>query len=462
MRILHLSSLYPPEQVGGAELMVETLARTQADQGHAVAVACAARDEAGPAQQDGVTVYRTGYGTPFHILDWPQHGRLDRLRYKLATQWNPKTVARMAASVRDFAPDVVNTHSLSELPPALWPMLARHGVPVVHTLHDFTSLCTNGAMARNGKACTGQHLKCRLYAEPHRRCQRAVSAVAAVGTDLLDRHLAAGFFGAVPSALRRVIWNPIPTGAPITRRKRTPHEPVRFGFLGRIETSKGADILFAACRALPSHGWSLAVAGRAVDGLDRYRAATEGLPVTFPGFVARDAFLDGIDCLVVPPIWPEPFGRTVAEAYARGVPVIGTAIGGIGEQIGPGPWLVPPGDEAALAGAMARIVAEPGRLAEGLARAQAIRAGTDPAAVADAYLDLYAATRQARASSTRNAHASPLWEGVGDRGHAEGTGSIHSEPPPPPPLTPPHTGEGTRESGSPAQAERPQLSECRP
>ncbi len=30
MRILHLSSLYPPEQVGGAELMVETLARTQA------------------------------------------------------------------------------------------------------------------------------------------------------------------------------------------------------------------------------------------------------------------------------------------------------------------------------------------------------------------------------------------------------------------------------------------------
>ena len=43
MRILHLSSLYAPEQVGGAELMVETLARTQAGLGHAVAVACASR-----------------------------------------------------------------------------------------------------------------------------------------------------------------------------------------------------------------------------------------------------------------------------------------------------------------------------------------------------------------------------------------------------------------------------------
>ena len=75
MRILHLSSLYAPEQVGGAELMVETLARTQADLGHSVAVACAARTEGGPVLQDGVTVYRIGYGTPFHILDWPQRGR---------------------------------------------------------------------------------------------------------------------------------------------------------------------------------------------------------------------------------------------------------------------------------------------------------------------------------------------------------------------------------------------------
>src|ERR1051325_649236 len=84
MRILHLSSLYSPEQVGGAELMVETLARTQADLGHRAPVACPAGRGGGRALQDGVTVYRTGYGTPFHILDWPHRGRADRLRYKLA------------------------------------------------------------------------------------------------------------------------------------------------------------------------------------------------------------------------------------------------------------------------------------------------------------------------------------------------------------------------------------------
>ncbi|MEE7441650.1 glycosyltransferase family 4 protein [Methylobacterium oryzae] len=395
MRILHLSSLYAPEQVGGAELMVETLARTQADLGHSVAVACAARTEGKPVLQDGVTVYRIGYGTPFHILDWPQRGRVERLRYKVAAQWNRHAVDRMARAVRDFAPDLVNTHSISELPPALWPMLRRLRVPVVHTLHDFTSLCTNGAMVRHGRPCAQQHLKCRLYAAPHRRCQRAVTAVAAVGSDILDRHLAAGLFAHVPPSLRRVIWNPIPPGSPVTRTKRAPGAPVRFGYLGRIEGAKGLDVLLDACRRLPEAGWRLAVAGRAVDGLDRYRALAEGLPVTFPGYAERDAFLDDLDCLVVPPIWPEPFGRTVAEAYGRGVPVIGTATGGIGEQVGSGPWLVPPGDAPALAAAMARIIAEPARLAEGLARAARIRVGTDPVAVATAYLDLYAATRDA-------------------------------------------------------------------
>ncbi|KAA0124682.1 glycosyltransferase [Methylobacterium sp. P1-11] len=418
MRILHLNSLYPPEQVGGAELMVETLARTQAALGHDVAVACAARTECEPVLQDGVTVYRTGYGTPFHILDWTQRGRLDRLRYKLAAQWNRHALDRMALAVRDFAPDLVNTHSISELPPALWPMLRRHGVPIVHTLHDFTSLCTNGAMVRHGRPCAGQHLKCHVYGASHRRCQSAVTAVSAVGSDILDSHLDAGFFTAVPPSLRRVIWNPIPPGPPTAPRPRQPFKPVRFGYLGRIEPAKGFDILLEACRRLPVEGWRLAVAGRAVDGLDRYRALAEGLPVTFPGYTERDAFLDSLDCLVVPPIWPEPFGRTVAEAYGRGVPVIGTATGGIGEQIGPGPWLVPPGDAPALAAAMARIVAEPARLAEGLARAARIRAGTDPVAVATAYLDLYAATRDA-------ARLEPLSE-----------------------LS--------------AQAERPHLSECRP
>lgn len=415
MRILHITSLYQPEQIGGAELMVEALVRMQVGLGAQVGVACLSRSPEPRDSSDGSTVYRVGHGTPFHILDWSEHGRLDRLRYKLAAQWDGRTLAAMEAAVRDFSPDVVNTHSMSELTPRIWPMLRRLGVPVVHTLHDFTSLCTNGAMVRHGRACAGQHAKCRAYAMLHRFCQRPVDAVVGVGADILARHLAAGFFRDVPADLRRVIWNPIEAGPPPGPRA-APSDAITFGYMGRIEPSKGVDVLLEACRRLGPTGWRLRIAGRAVDGLDRYAALAAGLPVTFDGFVASARFLDGIDCLVVPPVWPEAFGRTVAEAYARLVPVIGTAIGGIAEQVGAGDpgWLVPPGDAAALAAAMARIVADPGRLASGLGNAVAVIAGTRPQAVAASYLDLYrtlvarepAAAHGSRPQGTRR-HAHP-------------------------------------------------------
>jgi len=57
----------------------------------------------------------------------------------------------------------------------------------------------------------------------------------------------------------------------------------------------------------------------------------------------------------------EPFGRTVVEAIACGVPVIGSQTGGIGEilhQFAP-EWAVDPNDTTAVATAIARVAADP-------------------------------------------------------------------------------------------------------
>jgi glycosyltransferase involved in cell wall biosynthesis len=71
---------------------------------------------------------------------------------------------------------------------------------------------------------------------------------------------------------------------------------------------------------------------------------------------------------------PEAFGRVVTEASAMGVPVIATAIGAPPETIRTSPapqrtgWLVPPGDAAALADAMALAMAMPPAERAALAR----------------------------------------------------------------------------------------------
>ena len=396
MRILQITSLFSPDRVGGAEIFVEDLARGLADKGHTVAVAAISREQQMPEQRDGFAIHRLGHTTPFFIGDWRQQPEWKRKYYKIAVQLDPRLVRRLARVIDELQPDVVNTHSLSELTPLIWPMIRKRGIPLVHSLHDFTSMCTNGSLFHDGHICDGSSKKCRAFSYLHRRCQCAVDAVAGVGRDIVERHVRAGFFTHVPESRRTVIWNAIsPPDAPKPCTARAPGAPLVFGYLGRIEAAKGADLLMEALRFLPSQGWRLVMAGRAPDGIEAYQQKTAGLPVEFPGYVEANNFFAGIDCLIVPPLWPEAFGRTVAEAILRGVPVIGANLAGVAEQIGPERQerLFAPGNAAELAARMAEAMRNPAMLTETPETRERIRQGVAPEVVVAAYEKLYSDVR---------------------------------------------------------------------
>ena len=65
--------------------------------------------------------------------------------------------------------------------------------------------------------------------------------------------------------------------------------------------------------------------------------------------------------VVVPSIWHEPFGLVAVEAMAAGRPVVASRSGGLADIIADGETgvLVPPGDPAALADAIARLIEDP-------------------------------------------------------------------------------------------------------
>ncbi|MFV3517473.1 hypothetical protein ACNJD8_22950, partial [Mycobacterium tuberculosis] len=68
-RILHLSSLYPPHIVGGAERSVSMLAEAQAAAGWDVAAACLTPGEAVEEHRNGVAVFRMPHGNDFWLED---------------------------------------------------------------------------------------------------------------------------------------------------------------------------------------------------------------------------------------------------------------------------------------------------------------------------------------------------------------------------------------------------------
>jgi glycosyltransferase involved in cell wall biosynthesis len=86
--------------------------------------------------------------------------------------------------------------------------------------------------------------------------------------------------------------------------------------------------------------------------------------VTFTGFYLDIAgAFRAMDVFVQPSIDAEGFPTSVLEAQAAGLPVIASDIGGTKEtlDVGVTGLLVPPADEASLAGALEGLMQEPGR-----------------------------------------------------------------------------------------------------
>lgn len=147
---------------------------------------------------------------------------------------------------------------------------------------------------------------------------------------------------------------------------------------------KGVDVLIRAVAICIDQGFRLSLT---VVGDGQYRSDLEQLGASLgvkeyvhfagqlpPGTAVRDA-LDSADLFVMPSR-QEGLPRAMVEAMARGLPCVGSNIGGIPELLSPDS-LVPVGDHVALAQTIMSVLQDPKRVsrmsAENLARAHDFR-----------------------------------------------------------------------------------------
>lgn len=411
---LHVPYTFFPDACGGTEVYVLDLAKGLAARGLPVAVAAPAASAASYVHE-GVRVHRFAIGSG---------------RGLPAAYGEPDAVAAegFRAIVERTLPRVVHLHArtaaVSEL---LVDVAHASGAKVVLTYHTPTVSCARGTMLLFGKEpCdgrldAGRCGSCVLAAHglpaPAAKTLAMLPSVARdrlASADLpwpltalripgliarsharfhnlirkVDRVVAVSAW--VHDCLRRngvderklvlsrqgVGRSAEPAGAAVGSRSTG---PLRIAFLGRLDPIKGVDVLTDAMARAP--GAKVQLDLYLVDqGAGPMRKRIEGLvredprvvlcaPVAAAG-VSR--IMQGYDMIAVPSVGLETGPLVVLEAFAAGVPVLGTNRGGIAELVRDGVdgILLPPDAET-----WARVLA---RLAADRAAVERLRAGVRP------------------------------------------------------------------------------------
>jgi glycosyltransferase involved in cell wall biosynthesis len=353
MRILIVSSLWPPSVLGGAELYAHDLAARLRGRGHDVGAVTLG------VEGDGVIASVPPW--PYRIDEYASKGAAARALLHVGDLFNVAARRTLDSALRDFGPDVVHSHSVPGMSGAALALPSHRGIAHVHTLHDYWLLCQRLSMVkRSGVACD-------------QRCRSCI-AISALRNATIARHPPHVVL-AVSEAIAhehddiawvrpriRVVPNPVEPMSGVERHP--PVGPLTFGYIGQVTRHKGVSTLVEAFTAADLGGARLLVAGTGT--VRDEQSGTSPPSVEWLGWVdeaGKRAFFSAIDCLVVPSEWKDPAPLVVNEARALGVPVIGARIGGIPELIAPQwePLLYASGDRAALRSRLELFAADPGK-----------------------------------------------------------------------------------------------------
>lgn len=389
MKVLIVHWLYEPNFLGGGERIVQTLAEGLVVEGHEVVVVTTVPGwRTSIASIRGVKVYYIGLRNVYWYLNAGAKRRFLKPLWHIL-DLNNIAMAREVAKVMDIErPDIVHSHGLEGFSTAVWRPVKARGLPCIHSMHSYYLLCPRATLFRRGKNCVTLCGQCRVFASVRRRMAEKLDAVIGCSRFIVNRHLDFSFFRKTP--LREVVYHGYAPGSVSPPRRRRSGK-LRVGFLGRLDHTKGIEVLIGAAAPLLKE-CELQIAGKGAPAfVEKLKERAASLAVQFVGFVKAEAFLSEVDVLVVPSLWNEPSGMVIIEAFAQGVPVIGSNRGGIPECIEENKtgFLFSPEHPETLTAALERFISDRDLLArmqvDALSRSRELL----PKRMIDGYLAVY-------------------------------------------------------------------------
>ncbi len=255
--------------------------------------------------------------------------------------------------------------------PAILPVLRRHGIPVVQTLHEYKLACPVYTLERNGQPCelcvTGSALNALRHRCKDGSVLRSLVMLSEMATSrllgdirLVDRFICVSDFqrhimkrAGVPARKLLTLHNFLD----LSGARPAPDHGGYYLYFGRIEALKGISTLIDA---FADGTRRLVVAGTGSLAAEVENRAAQSRHIDYRGFLSGRPLAELIakaKAVIVPSQWYENCPMSILEAKAHGRPVIAAEIGGIPElvQSGQDGFLFEPGNVASLVSALDRF-----------------------------------------------------------------------------------------------------------
>ena len=373
MNIIHVPRRFVREAWGGTETVILELARRQVARGDTVSICTSmALADSRETAIDGIPVKRFPHFYPWWGLDDEDRARMDRKGGNLVS------FGLFAELLRAPDPGVFHLHTGKRLGALVRTAARLRGVPYVVQLHGGVLTTPESEKRDMGEAAKKSIEWGKIIGLVFggRRVLEDADAILCV-----DRFEAERLRGLMPGKRIEFIPNGVdparfasPSGAgPEFRRSRgiSPGIPLVI-VVGRIDPQKNQALAIDALRRVRERlpDAMLALAGPITN--PDYQASLErqaerlGLTdaVRFLGQLDYSsgelaAAYAAADCFLLPSIH-EPFGVVALEAWASGLPLAASAVGGIPAFVedGANGLLFPSGDAEAAAGAVARLLSD--------------------------------------------------------------------------------------------------------